>query len=62
MVVVSLTGPARGVGDRVYGQYPIVIPEPDIVAVVTAWNMLPDRPALDGREVLERLLAAVRDR
>ena len=44
------------------GHYPIVIPEPDIEAVVTAWNTPPERPAVDGREVLEWLPAAVRGR
>jgi CubicO group peptidase (beta-lactamase class C family) len=42
------------------GQLPIVIPEYDIVAIFTAWNIL-GGPALSHREAIDRVLAAVTD-
>jgi CubicO group peptidase (beta-lactamase class C family) len=45
---------ARGYG----GQYCIVVPALDLVAVFTGWNIY-DRPAMDPRLALERVLGAV---
>ena len=42
------------------GQLPIVIPEYDIVAVFTAWNIL-QGPSLRHREAIDRIIAAVKD-
>ena len=41
------------------GQWLIVIPEHEVVAVFTGWN-IDENPALPAREMLDRLLAAVR--
>ncbi|MFN7948342.1 MAG: serine hydrolase [Blastocatellia bacterium] len=41
------------------GQMPIILPEYDIVAVFTGWNILPDQPRLSHRVAIERLLRAV---
>lgn len=46
-----------GFGD----QYPIVIPELDLVIVFTGWNTLPDGPSLSPQEGIERILNAVKD-
>jgi CubicO group peptidase (beta-lactamase class C family) len=45
------------------GQRPIVIPDYDLVIVVTAWNILDDktRTHLTHRVIIDRLLGAVRD-
>lgn len=42
------------------GQLPIVLPELDLVLVVTGWNALPDRPSLGVEEAIERILEAVK--
>ena len=44
------------------GQMPIIIPELDMVLVFTGWNILPDRPRLNHREAIDRVLRAVVDR
>jgi len=44
------------------GQYPIVVPELDLLIVVTGWNILPDRPRLSPRVALDRILEAIVDR
>ena len=44
------------------GQFPIVIPEYNIVAVFTAWNVLPGKPALGRNVIIRRLIGAVADR
>jgi CubicO group peptidase (beta-lactamase class C family) len=44
------------------GQIPIVIPEYNIVAVITAWNILPGRPGLGRNVIIRRLLNAVADK
>ena len=44
------------------GQFPIVIPEYNIVAVITAWNVLPGRPGLGRNVIVRRLLNAVADK
>jgi CubicO group peptidase (beta-lactamase class C family) len=41
------------------GQYPIVLPELDLVIVFTGWNVLPDRPRLTPRVAIDRVLEAV---
>jgi len=48
---------ARGYG----GQLLIVVPEEDVVAVFTGWNIY-DEPPLSPLFALDRLLAAVRTR
>lgn len=42
------------------GQYAIVVPEHDLIAVFTGWNIY-DRPALSPQLALERVLAAVKE-
>ena len=42
------------------GQHLIVVPELDLIAVITAWNIY-DNPGLDARVALERVLAAVKN-
>jgi len=48
---------ARGYG----GQYLLVVPQLDLIAVFTGWNIY-DRPPLDPRLALDRVLQAVRSR
>ena len=43
------------------GQYPIVIPELDLVIVFTGWNILAEGPRLSALEGIERILQAVKD-
>ena len=42
------------------GQRPIVLPELDMVLIVTGWNILPDRPFLQGPEAINRVLEAIK--
>ncbi|HJU64511.1 MAG TPA: serine hydrolase [Gemmatimonadaceae bacterium] len=44
------------------GQWPIVVPEDDLVIVVNQWNIIPGRPSLPLRPTLTRILNAVTDR
>ena len=44
------------------GQLPIVIPEYNIVAVFTAWNVLPGKPSLGRNVIVRRLINALADR
>lgn len=44
------------------GQMPIVFPDLELVVVFTGWNILPGRPHLTHRIVIDRIRAAVRDR
>jgi CubicO group peptidase (beta-lactamase class C family) len=44
------------------GQYPLVIPEHNIVAVFTGWNIIQGRPSLPGGLMFRRLLGAVIDK
>lgn len=44
------------------GQFPIVIPEYNIVAVFTAWNILPGKQGLGRNVILSRLLNAIADK
>lgn len=44
------------------GQVPLAIPEDDMVIVFNAWNIVPGQRALPLRQVLPRLLGAVKDR
>ncbi len=41
------------------GQMPIVLPEYDLVMIITGWNILPDKPRLSHRVAIERVLQAV---
>ncbi|AWB58069.1 hypothetical protein DBO93_11175 [Colwellia sp. Arc7-D] len=41
------------------GQYPIVIPELDLVIVFTGWNILAEGPRMSSQEAIKRILAAV---
>ena len=41
------------------GQRPIILPEFDMVIVLTGWNILPDRPFFTAPEAIARVLAAV---
>ena len=43
------------------GQRLIVVPELDLIAVFTGWNIY-DKPALDPGLALDRVLGAVRDK
>ena len=44
------------------GQWPIVIPEYDIVAVFTGWNIIGGNPSLRVTEAIRRLINAVTDK
>jgi CubicO group peptidase (beta-lactamase class C family) len=44
------------------GQMPIIIPEHDLVFVITGWNILPEGPHLGHSEAIKRVLAALVDR
>jgi CubicO group peptidase (beta-lactamase class C family) len=41
------------------GQYPIVIPELDLVIVFTGWNILAEGPRMSSQEAIKRILEAV---
>jgi len=41
------------------GQMPIVLPEYDLVIVITGWNTLPDKPRLSHRIAIERVLRTI---
>jgi len=43
------------------GQYPIVVPELDLVIVFTGWNILAEGPRLSALKGIERILQAVND-
>lgn len=44
------------------GQRPIYFADYDLLVVVTGWNILPNRPTLTPRAVIDRILEAVTDR
>jgi CubicO group peptidase (beta-lactamase class C family) len=44
------------------GQFPIAIPEEDLVVVINQWNILPGRPALPLGRVLNRILSSMPER
>ena len=44
------------------GQWPIAIPEDDLVIVINQWNIIPGRRSLPLRPTLTRILGAVTDR
>lgn len=44
------------------GQWPLAIPEDDMVVVFNGWNILPGRPGLPVGRILPRLVGAVTDR
>ena len=35
--------------------YPLALPEPDLMAVFNAWNILPGQPGIPVRRMIERL-------
>ena len=41
------------------GQRPIILPDFDMVIVVTGWNILPDKPFLHAEEAIERVVLSV---
>ena len=41
------------------GQRPIILPDFDMVIVVTGWNILPDKPFLHAEEAIERVVSSV---
>jgi CubicO group peptidase (beta-lactamase class C family) len=43
------------------GQFPVIMPNEDMIVVFNAWNILPGRPRLPLRPILTRLRAAVTD-
>lgn len=44
------------------GQFPVAIPEEDLVVVINQWNILPGRPALPLGRVLNRILSSMPER
>ena len=56
------TGKLAWWGSGFGGQLPIVIPQYNIVAVFTGWNVLQGRPALGRNVIIRRLLNAVADK
>jgi CubicO group peptidase (beta-lactamase class C family) len=44
------------------GQMPVILPEYDLIFVITGWNILPDGLHLGHREAIDRILRAVVDR
>lgn len=44
------------------GQFPVIIPEYNIVAVFTGWNISQGKPSLGTRTILRRLVGAVVDK
>ena len=44
------------------GQFPIIIPEYDIVAVFTGWNIIGGRASLGSSEAIRRIVHAVSDK
>jgi CubicO group peptidase (beta-lactamase class C family) len=44
------------------GQFPVAIPEDDLIVVVNQWNILPGKPALPLGRVLTRILSTMTDR
>ena len=44
------------------GQFPVAVPEDDMIVVFNGWNILPGRPSLPFGRIVPRLLGAVTDR
>lgn len=44
------------------GQYPIAVPEDDLIVIIYAWNILPGRPSMPRERTMLRILNAVTDR
>jgi len=42
------------------GQFPLAVPEDDVIMVVNQWNILPGRPGMPSRQVLGRILRTMR--
>ena len=43
------------------GQRPIYFPDYELLVVFTGWNILPNRPSLSPRVVIERMLDTVNE-
>ncbi len=46
-------------GNGFGGQFPIIIPEYDLVVVFTGWNIQPGKPSLGSRFILKRIINSV---
>jgi hypothetical protein len=44
------------------GQWPIMIPEYNIVAVFTGWNIIPGKPSLRVGDAIRRIVNAISDK
>jgi CubicO group peptidase (beta-lactamase class C family) len=44
------------------GQYPIAVPEDDLIVVIYAWNILPGRPGMPREQTMLRILNGVTNR
>jgi len=53
---------AAWAGSGFGGQMPVILPEYDLVFVITGWNILPEGLHLGHREAIDRVLRAVVDR
>ena len=49
-------------GNGFGGQFPVAIPEDDLIVVVNQWNILPGRPSLPVGRVMARILGSMTDR
>jgi hypothetical protein len=49
-------------GNGFGGQFPMVVPEDDLVVVLNQWSILPGQRSLSWRAALTRVLHAVTDR
>jgi hypothetical protein len=49
-------------GNGFGGQFPMVVPEDDLVVVLNQWNIVPGQRSLSWRTALTRVLQAVTDR
>ena len=43
------------------GQFPVAVPDEDLILVFNGWNILPGRPSLPMRRMLARIVAGVTD-
>lgn len=56
------SGKPAWAGSGFGGQWPVIIPEYNIVAVFTGWNIIPGKPSLRVSESLRRIVNAVSDK